>query len=54
MSEQFWRDFVYVQRDVEDKQTFSDNWDRIFGKKEEEPHANNQDNDAGDQQTDGL
>lgn len=32
--EQFWRDFVYIQRDVEDKEQFAKNWDLIFGKKE--------------------
>lgn len=27
---------IYVQRDVEDKKTFAENWDRIFGKKDKE------------------
>jgi len=43
--EQFWRDFVYIQRDVEDKDQFSKNWDLIFPpKKKEETNANNENN----------
>lgn len=34
MSEVKWSDLVYVQRDVEDKDKFAENWDRIFGKKD--------------------
>ena len=33
-SEIKWSDLVYVQRDVEDKDKFAENWERIFGKKE--------------------
>jgi hypothetical protein len=43
-SEVFWRDLKYIQRDVEDKQKFSDNWDLIFKKNKEQPNANNENN----------
>jgi len=36
MSEVFWRDLKYIQRDVEDKKKFDDNWDLIFKKDKEE------------------
>lgn len=53
--EQKWGDFVYIQRDVEDKESFANNWDRIFGKKNKEAdNANNENNDARPKQEDGL
>lgn len=48
-----WSDLVYVQRSVEDKKKFDENWDLIFGKKEkEQPNANNENND--EKREDGL
>lgn len=40
-----WSDLVYVQRSVENKKQFDENWDRIFGKKnKEQDNANNENN----------
>jgi len=54
-SEIKWSELVYVQRDVENKDQFAENWDRIFGKKnKEQSNANNENNNAGTQQETGL
>lgn len=31
-----WSELLYVQRQPEDKDQFASNWDRIFGKKDQE------------------
>lgn len=30
-----WGNLVYCQRPADDRNTFNDNWDRIFGKKDQ-------------------
>ena len=47
--EQKWGDFVYIQRDVEDKDTFAKNWDRIFGKRKQK-HPTDEDLAAYDEE----
>lgn len=59
MSEVRWSDMVYIQRDVENKEKFAENWDRIFGKKEKQhatkerlqPENNQQEHINGDEKT---
>jgi len=37
-----WSELLYVQRQPEDKEQFSTNWDRIFGKKDQEKQSDTQ------------
>jgi hypothetical protein len=36
-----WSELLYVQRQPEDKNQFDNNWDRIFGKKDQEVITDN-------------
>ena len=47
-----WSELLYVQRQPEDKNQFDTNWDRIFGKKDQQEQVKQEQTNASTQSND--